>query len=329
MRGRASLRWQRRVTVLLVAGRHRATPWPRGTMHAWLRLVWVKGQYEARPLVESWNSFSRIRVIGDPAKPCRPSGWGLSTTLPPELDRARAAPRHRLVRRHRADGVQRRSGRRRSTSSTTSPTSLTTCGRPRSVIVVGTGGGRDVLSALVFDQQRGHRRRDQRRASSSSSTAGSATSPATSIAIRACASSTTRRAATSRGCATAVDIIQISLIDTWAATASGAFVLTENSLYTRRGLDELPGPPGAARHPDRLAVVLRGPARARSTAVPRSRRRRCMQMGVQRPGDHFAIVRARRPAPTRTRPTASARCWCRASRSPPPISTRSTRSPRG
>ena len=29
-----------------------------------------------------------------------------------------------------------------------------------------------------------------------------------------------------------VDIIQISLIDTWAATASGAFVLTENSLYT-------------------------------------------------------------------------------------------------
>ena len=29
------------------------------------------------------------------------------------------------------------------------------------------------------------------------------------------------------------DIIQISLIDTWAATAAGAFVLTENSLYTK------------------------------------------------------------------------------------------------
>jgi hypothetical protein len=28
------------------------------------------------------------------------------------------------------------------------------------------------------------------------------------------------------------DIVQISLIDTWAATAAGAFVLTENSLYT-------------------------------------------------------------------------------------------------
>ena len=38
-----------------VAARHNA---------AWLRLMWVKGQYEARPLVEKWNSFSRIRVIG-------------------------------------------------------------------------------------------------------------------------------------------------------------------------------------------------------------------------------------------------------------------------
>ncbi len=29
------------------------------------------------------------------------------------------------------------------------------------------------------------------------------------------------------------DIIQVSLVDTWAATASGAFVLSENSLYTK------------------------------------------------------------------------------------------------
>ncbi|MEP6594018.1 MAG: hypothetical protein ABJC51_10015, partial [Acidobacteriota bacterium] len=48
----------------------------------WMRLVWVKGQFEARPLVEKWNSFSRVRVIGNPDKFIRPSGWGLSTTLP-------------------------------------------------------------------------------------------------------------------------------------------------------------------------------------------------------------------------------------------------------
>src|SRR5207244_6205284 len=29
------------------------------------------------------------------------------------------------------------------------------------------------------------------------------------------------------------DLIQASLIDTWAATASGGFVLSENTLYTR------------------------------------------------------------------------------------------------
>src|SRR5207344_3048358 len=30
-----------------------------------------------------------------------------------------------------------------------------------------------------------------------------------------------------------VDLLQISLIDTWAATAAGAFVMSENALYTR------------------------------------------------------------------------------------------------
>ena len=59
---------------------------------------------------------------------------------------------------------------------------------------------------------------------------------------------------------TRADIIQISLIDTWAATASGAFVLTENSLYTVEAWRTVPGSPGAARHPVRLALVLRGAA---------------------------------------------------------------------
>ena len=32
--------------------------------------------------MERWNPFSRIRVIGDPARTIKPSGWGFSTTLP-------------------------------------------------------------------------------------------------------------------------------------------------------------------------------------------------------------------------------------------------------
>ena len=56
-----------------------------GSDAAWLRLMWVKGRYEAPPLVERWNPFSRIRVIGDPARLIKPSGWGFSTTLPADL----------------------------------------------------------------------------------------------------------------------------------------------------------------------------------------------------------------------------------------------------
>jgi hypothetical protein len=88
------------------------------------------------------------------------------------------------------------------------------------------------------------------------------------------------------------DIIQISLIDTWAATASGAFVLTENSLYTveawRTFLDHL-APGGILSvsrwyYADRPGEVYRMASLASTTL---------MQMGVSRPGDHYAIVRAR------------------------------------
>ena len=34
------------------------------------------------------------------------------------------------------------------------------------------------------------------------------------------------------------DIVQASLVDTWAATAAGAFALTENALYTREAFED-------------------------------------------------------------------------------------------
>jgi hypothetical protein len=89
-----------------------------------------------------------------------------------------------------------------------------------------------------------------------------------------------------------IDMIQISLIDTWAATASGAFVLTENSLYTveawRTFLEHLT-PRGILTisrwyYADRPGEVHRLAALASATL---------MRVGAGRPGDHFAIVRAR------------------------------------
>jgi hypothetical protein len=259
----------------------------------WLRLMWVKGQFEARPLVERWNSFSRIRVIGDPDRPIKPSGWGLSTTLPVEK---RARELHLDIDSYAGTELTAYNGDPESVSHLKyDVTNAAHYLRPNSrVVVVGTGGGRDVLSALVFKQRAvtgveinesiidlvnrrfgdftGHLDRDPR--------VRFVNDEARSFIARL---------------HDRVDVIQISLIDTWAATASGAFVLTENSLYTtdawRTFLDHL-APRGILSvsrwyYADRPGEVYRLATLA-STVL--------MQRGVTRPGDYYAIVRARPPA---------------------------------
>ena len=174
--------------------------------------------------------FARPRER-QPERAREPYAWGLSTIYPAD---------RRVQQLHldidvaagtvitKAPAIRRRS----STSSTTSPTSATTSGPTGDALVVGIGGGRDMLSALRFGATSVTGVEINTQHPRHASTAASATSPAISIAIRACASSTTRRAASSRGSDDRYDMIQISLIDTWAATAAGAFVLSENSLYT-------------------------------------------------------------------------------------------------
>jgi hypothetical protein len=256
----------------------------------WLRLIWVKGQYEPRPIVERWNSFSRVRVIGDPSRVMKPSGWGLSRTLPPERT---AHELHLDIDSYAGTELTAYNGDPESVAHLEyDVTNVAHYLRPQSrVIVVGTGGGRDVLSALAFHQKQvtgveinegilelvnsrfgdftGHLDRDPRVRFVNDE----ARSYIARLQDRA-------------------DIIQISLIDTWAATASGAFVLTENSLYTveawRIFLDHLArrGILSVSRwyYADRPGEVYRLATLA-STVL--------MDMGVTRPGDHYAIIRAR------------------------------------
>ena len=259
----------------------------------WLRLVWVKGVYEPRPIVERWNPFSRIRVIGDPNRVIRPSGWGFSSTLPATLT---ARELHLDIDSYAGTELTAFNGDPSTVAHLQyDVTNIAHYLRPASdVVVVGTGGGRDILSALVFDQRHvtgveinpsilelvngmfgdftGHLDRNRRVRfvnDEARSYLARMTDPA--------------------------DIIQISLIDTWAATASGAFVLTENSLYTleawSRFLERL-SPRGVLSvsrwyYADRPGEVYRSAV----LAVEALRR-----IGVQRPLDHFAIVRARPPA---------------------------------
>jgi len=105
---------------------------------------------------------------------------------------------------------------------------LTKAGR---VFVIGAGGGRDVLSALVFDQ-RAVVAVEMNRAiiEAVNDVFGDLTGHLDRHAkVRFVNDEARSYLARSRD---RFDLIQISLIDTWAATAAGAFVLSENTLYT-------------------------------------------------------------------------------------------------
>ena len=108
-----------------------------------------------------------------------------------------------------------------------------------SALVIGPGGGRDLLSALVFGARHvdgveinpDHRaRRDAR--------------PVPRVFGRRVCRPESRRSTSTTGAASCgeaaskYDVIQASLVDTWAATAAGAYTLTENSLYTTEAFGE-------------------------------------------------------------------------------------------
>jgi hypothetical protein len=184
-----------------------------------LKILWAKEARDPDHAYERWNAFSRLTVSGDAADPATnrlglvidsTAGTGLFRYSgdPAESDRLRGEIRNlsHYIRRD-AD-----------------------------VYVVGVGGGVDVLAAIEFDQHSvtgaeingdiiditngvygdftGHLDRDPR--------VDIVNDEARSYLAR-----TDQR----------FDLIQISLIDTWAASAAGAFALSENSLYTTEAWD--------------------------------------------------------------------------------------------
>jgi spermidine synthase len=157
------------------------------------------------------------------------------------------------------------------------------------VLVIGAGGGRDVLSALLFKQ---------------SSVVAVEFNEATIEAVNERFGAFTgyldrdhrvrfvndeARSYIARQ-SDHYDIIQVSLIDTWVATTAGAFVFTENSLYTTEAwttfLDRLT--------PDGLLTFSRWYFRDRPGEMYRLTSlatASLKNMGVQNPRDHIMIVR--------------------------------------
>ena len=264
---------------------------------AWVRVNWAitpEGPKQvARPLFEKWNTHSRVRVFGDSRKPGEVFGWSMSPTLSKEW----------TARQLIVDIDSGALTVMTAFQGSTRPLNylrydLTNLAhylrKDADVLVIGAGGGRDVLSALVFNQASvlgleinsnilgivngefgdftGHLDRHPK--------------------VRFVNDEARSYVARSED---AFDIIQISLIDSWAATAAGAFVLTEHALYTVEAwkifLDHLkpggiltvtryyfPANPGAAYRLTSLAVAA------------------LEELGAENPERHIAMVRLAPPA---------------------------------
>jgi hypothetical protein len=184
-----------------------------------LNIVWVKETRDPDHDYERWNAFSRLTVQGDPEDPATPSlGLTIDSTAGTKLNRYSGDPTESDFLRREVQNLSHYI-------------------RPDAdVFVIGVGGGSDVLSALEFNQRSvtgleingdiidiAHRRY-------ADFTGHLADHPRVEIVNDEARSFLARTERT-------YDLIQISLIDTWAATGAGAFALTENSLYTTEAWD--------------------------------------------------------------------------------------------
>jgi hypothetical protein len=258
-----------------------------------LRLQWVKGNMEARPLYEKWNSYSRITVYGDPTQASYPAGWGLSAAYRPDhgirqlsllLDAAAgtvvtgfdgdpANLEHLKFDVTNLGHYVRRNGR---------------------VLVVGVGGGRDVLSAVLFGQRSVLGVEiNQAIVETVNGRFGEFTGhldrlPQVQFVNDEARSYIARQQER-------FDMIQISLIDTWAATAAGGFVLTENSLYTAEAwtlfLDRLT--PSGVLAVSRYHFRSRPDETYRLTSLANAALTRS---GIKDPRRHIVIVKQMAPA---------------------------------
>jgi hypothetical protein len=202
--------------------------------NALLRVRWVKEVSDPSHQYEKWNAFSRITVDGDPDARLRPGGF-ISKTLP---DDVAVSYLGMLIDSTAGTFLSHYRGEPDETDYLRYDVTYLAHNlrHDGDVMVVGVGGGRDVLAALEFDQRSvtgveingnvldavndrygdftGHLDKNRR---------------VTFVhdEARSYLARTERK----------YDIVQIALIDTWAATSAGAYALSENSLYTTQAWD--------------------------------------------------------------------------------------------
>jgi len=191
-----------------------------------LGIFWAKGTEQLGTLFERWNTYSRVRVtaLGESV----PFGWGFAHDPETKIDQD-----HLDIDADAATVITRYNGDIGKLSYLKDDVinAAYLVQPPTDVAVVGVGGGRDILSGLYFGAKHirgieinpaifevltdkfadfsGHLDRQ----------------PGVSL-VNAEARSYINHSSER------YDLVQISLIDTWAATAAGGLTLTENRLYT-------------------------------------------------------------------------------------------------
>jgi hypothetical protein len=209
----------------------------------------TKGHVDDRVLFSKWNSFSRVAVYD------RSHGdWSLSSKytgpLPEtrfmDIDSAASTPILRFngdlstvgYLRYELTGLAYHLLEKGDRESFSADSIENDSRSPFSALVIGPGGGRDLLTALVFGADRVEGvevnpiiARDVMLGQFRDFSGSIYANPRVSVAIddgRSYVRRSNER----------YDIIQASLVDTWAATAAGAYTLTENTLYTREAFDD-------------------------------------------------------------------------------------------
>ncbi|MGH2575156.1 MAG: hypothetical protein ACRDFC_05580 [Ignavibacteria bacterium] len=195
-----------------------------------LRLYWIRGEYAEKPLYEKWNSFSRVSIDGDSSKLEVPFGWGLSNTY----DRNKKVKQLMLnIDAHSTTVLSAFDGNIKNLEHLKYDVSniVHYLRKESDVLIIGSGGGRDVLSSLLFEQKSIlgiEINQDMIRAITNDfgNFTGHLDKYPNVRFVGDEARSYLQRLNEK------FDIIQVSVIDNWPATSSGAIVLTENALYT-------------------------------------------------------------------------------------------------
>lgn len=257
-------------------------------------LRFVKGWAQGETLVVRWNSFSRVDVSGTPDDMeigRRPSGWGLSSELDPEWTAKELRLRYdggALTQIVGFDGDLRKLEYLLYDVSS-APYQIRPFDR---VLVIGAGGGRDVLTAL---------------ASGARNVVGVEINELTIGLLQGRFREFTGGLYTNRpevrivhndgrnfvrSSSEQYDLIQASLVDTWAASSAGAYALAENSLYTVEAFEDFL----AHLTDDGIVSFTRwyGSPPVEALRLIAIARAALLSRGVLEPASHFYVVRTRR-----------------------------------